>query len=229
MVKEVETLEEKPTKIVTLKKARQMSVETAKKIRDAKYDPDIIVGLSRGGWIPARLICDYLLVDDLVSLSVTHWGLPAEIGQEKAQLEYPFTVDLTDKKVLIVDDITDTGESLQLALNVVKKKDPVEVKTATIQYITSSSFEPDFYAEKVDDWRWFLYRWCWVEDLTGFVEKFFKSDKEKEWTLKAVNNMLKKYHEITVSKKKLKEILEILQQQGKVISLNKNKWKYKKG
>lgn len=220
-------LEEKPTEIVSLKEARQMSVETAKKIRKADYEPDIIIGLSRGGWIPARLICDYLLVSDLVSLSVTHWGLPAEKSQEEAQLEHPFTVDVTDKKVLIIDDITDTGESLELTLDVVKRNDPAEVKTATMQYITSSSIEPDFYAEKVEDWRWFLYKWCWVEDLTGFVEGIIESQKEREWEIQSINEMLNKYNHIKVPKEELQNILKILVDQDKVKKQNRKKWKWK--
>ncbi|NIQ05766.1 MAG: phosphoribosyltransferase [Candidatus Korarchaeota archaeon] len=214
-------LEQKLTKIVSLEEVRQMSIATARKIRDTDFEPDIIVGLSRGGWIPARLICDYLLVPDLVSMEVTHWGLPAEIGQEEAQLEHPFEVDLTGKNVLIVDDITDTGESLELALNVVNKQDPNGVKTATMQYITGSSIEPDFYTEKVDEWVWFLYPWCWMEDLTGFVERIMKSQKEQSWSVDAINTMLKKYHEISVPEEELKEIVGTLEDQSKIVKKGK--------
>lgn len=222
-------LEEKPTKIVSLKEVRQMTMETARKIREIGFKPDIIVGLARGGWVPARLICDFLLVSDLVSLSVTHWGLPAEIGQEEAQLEHPFEIDLKGKKVLIVDDITDTGESLELAYDVVTQKDPAGVKSATMQYITSSKVEPDFYSEKVEEWYWFLYPWCWTEDMTGFVETILKSQIDRAWDLPTIKKTLKKYRDIEVSTNELQKICQVLVDQERAEKVDGNKWKFREG
>lgn len=222
-------LEKKPTKIISLKEVRQMSVETARKIRRADFKPSIIVGLARGGWVPARLICDSLMISDLVSLSVTHWGLPAEIGQEEAQLEHPFKVDLKGERVLIVDDVTDTGESLELAFDVIKRKDPAEVKSATMQYITSSKVEPDFYSEKVEDWRWFLYPWCWTEDMTGFVETILKSQKDRAWDLSSIKETLKTYREIEVSTEELQKICKVLVDQERAEKVDENRWKFTEG
>lgn len=54
-----------------------LSERVATKIRLSSYQPDIIVGLARGGWTLARVLCDYLGVKDLVSLKVEHWGITA--------------------------------------------------------------------------------------------------------------------------------------------------------
>ena len=44
--------------------------EMVKKIKNDKYHPDIVIALSRGGFVPARVICDLLIIKDLVSIKV---------------------------------------------------------------------------------------------------------------------------------------------------------------
>jgi len=101
----------------------RLSKTVSKKIRDSNYTPDLIVGLARGGWVLARVLCDLLGVKDLVSLKVEHWGMTAT-PDGKAKLKYPFQIDLTGKRILVVDDITDTGESMMLAVEHVRTMNP---------------------------------------------------------------------------------------------------------
>ncbi len=121
---------------------QRLAEETARQIVESGYEPDIIVGLARGGWVLSRVLCDYLGVKDLVSLKVEHWGVTAT-PDGKARIKYPFDVDLTDCTVLVVDDITDTGQSMTVATEYVETLNPGEVRTATLQHITGSKFTPD--------------------------------------------------------------------------------------
>ena len=98
-----------------------LAKNVATKIKDSGYNPDFIVGLARGGWVLSRVLCDYIGVKDLVSLKVEHWGVTAT-QDGKAQIKYPFDIDLAGRRVLIVDDITDTGESMLIAEEYVKTK-----------------------------------------------------------------------------------------------------------
>ena len=41
------------------------------------YNPDIIVGIARGGLVPARMVADYLFKKDLLSIKTEHWGVTA--------------------------------------------------------------------------------------------------------------------------------------------------------
>ncbi|MFW6109683.1 MAG: phosphoribosyltransferase, partial [archaeon] len=100
----------------------------ANSIIDDGYMPDFMVGLARGGWVLSRVLCDYLGVKDLVSLKVEHWGITAT-PDGKAQIKYPFDIDLTGRDVLVVDDITDTGESMMIAVEYVQSKNPDQIKT----------------------------------------------------------------------------------------------------
>jgi hypoxanthine phosphoribosyltransferase len=152
----------------------RISEKTADKMNLAKYRPDFIVSLARGGWVFGRVLCDYLNVSDLVSLKVEHWGMTATPDGE-AKIKYPINIDLTGRKVLIVDDISDTGKSLKVATEYIKKMNPADIKTTTLFYLTGSSFKPDFYGEEMT-WRWVVFPWNWVEDMVNLVAKVSQDD-----------------------------------------------------
>ena len=148
---------------------QNLAEETVRKIVESGYRPDFMVGLARGGWVLSRVLCDYLGVKDLVSLKVEHWGVTAT-PDGKARIKYPFDVDLTGRRVIVVDDITDTGQSMDVAVDYVKSLNPLEVKTAALQHITGSQFTPDFYGDEIS-WRWVIFPWNYVEDMCNIIQK----------------------------------------------------------
>jgi hypothetical protein len=148
---------------------QSLAEETARKIVQSGYEPDFMVGLARGGWVLSRVLCDYLGVKDLVSLKVEHWGVTAT-PDGKARIKYPFDVDLTGRRVIVVDDITDTGQSMIVATDYVKSLNPLEVKTAALLHITGSKFTPDYYGDEIS-WRWVIFPWNYVEDMCNIVQK----------------------------------------------------------
>lgn len=142
------------------------------KIRSSGFKPEVVVGLIRGGLVPARLICDHLHLKNLYAVKVEHWGITA--GKDmKAKLIQGLDLDLSGKKVLVVDDITDTGESMRLATEHLKEKGPADIRSATLLHIDHSSFEPDFYDVLVpkDQWTWFIFPWNLHEDLRTLAVK----------------------------------------------------------
>ena len=161
--------------------------EIAKKIKKDNYHPDIVIALSRGGFVPARVICDSMIIKDLVSIKVDHWGVTAS-KDGKAHLRYPIDVDLTGKKVLIVDDITDSGESMIVAKEFVQKLNPKEIKTATIFNIKHSKFTPDYYGKEID-WIWVMWPWNFIEDMCNILPKVL--DESKATPLKEIKKSLK--------------------------------------
>ena len=60
-------------KIVSFEDVHEKIREVAEQVKASQYEVTTIVGLARGGWIPARLMCDFLGITDLVSLKVEHW------------------------------------------------------------------------------------------------------------------------------------------------------------
>ncbi|AFA38362.1 phosphoribosyltransferase [Pyrobaculum sp.] len=173
-----------PVKVVTFEEIVEWSRTLAERIRESGWQPDVIVAIARGGYIPARLLCDWLGVSDLVSIQVVHWPTAAQMA-EKAYVKYPVSVDLSGKKVLVVDDIVDTGDSVELAKKSVEECcKPAEVRTATLQVITPvAKYIPNYYAIEVKEWIWFAYPWNAVEDAVGFVMKIVKETGKTTWCL----------------------------------------------
>lgn len=186
--------------------------DVAQKVRESGYKPEVIVALARGGWIPGRLMCDHLLVKDLYSLKTEHWGITAT-RDGRAKVVHDVPVSLKNKKVLIMDDITDTGQSLNLAFEYVKRHNPAEVKTAAMLHITHSKFVPDYYSEEVpaDDWTWFIFPWNYYEDMRNLTTQILK---EGEKNLEEIKELFKRYHDLDVTNEQLQEVLDLMEKEG---------------
>lgn len=187
----------------------KISEKTADKMNQAKYRPDFIVSLARGGWVFGRVLCDFLNVTDLVSLKVEHWGMTATPDGE-AKIKYPFNIDLTGRKVLIVDDISDTGKSLKVATEYIKKMNPTDIKTTTLFYLTGSSFKPDFYGEEMT-WRWVVFPWNWVEDMVNLVAKVSEDDPAPS----TIRDRMRDTFRLSISEAGVKKILDEIKRRKK--------------
>ncbi|UXD21916.1 phosphoribosyl transferase [Ignicoccus pacificus DSM 13166] len=165
-------------KVVTWDEVVRWSNDLAFSILDSGYRPDVIIAIARGGLVPARLLVDYMNVIDMLSIKVEHW-IETGSHQEEAVIKYETKdVDLSGKKVLIVDDICDTGKSLVVARDFVKKYwNPDEIRLATLQYIEPvAQIKPDYYVDLVKDWTWYMYPWNYVEDMVNLVKKILKEE-----------------------------------------------------
>lgn len=142
----------------------------ARLVRDSGFAPDIVVAIGRGGYVPARILCDYLHLKDLTSIKVEHWGITAT-PDERAVVRFPLSGDIRGKRVLLVDDTTDTGDTMRVSLAYLGKLGPTEIRTAVLIHKTTSDYVPDYYVRKVIKWRWVIFPWHVWEDLTVFIRK----------------------------------------------------------
>ncbi len=192
----------------------------AHKVSETGYKPDLIIGLARGGWFTARVLCDLLSVKELVSLKVEHWGVTAQ-PDGKAVIRYPFSLDLSGKNVLVADDITDTGESMNVTVDYLMQMKPKAMRTAVLQHISSSSkFNPDFFGEDVP-WYWYVYPWNFFEDMSNLVPKVFA--KNEALADAEINARLKKQYSFSLDSKKLSETLAQISKKG-LLKKQGDKW-----
>ncbi len=140
--------------------------QVAEKVRPRGPPPTTIVGLTRGGWVPSRLLADRLGVKRLLALRAQHWGVTAT-PTGRAELSEGMSGEVAGESVLVVDDITDTGESLELATRHVAERRPARLESATLLHITHSKFRPTYFAEEIpsDAWVWVVFPWNYWEDL----------------------------------------------------------------
>lgn len=217
-------------RLTTWDELQGLAKTVAAKVRRAQYKPDILIALARGGLVPARQLSDLLAVKDVAAIKVEHWGVTANKDQ-KAVLKYPINIDLTGKKVLVVDDITDTGESLMVAIEFLKTLKPAEIKTSTLQHIPGSKHIPDFYGEELKEWTWIVYPWNFLEDMMSLVGKVF-GGTGREMSAVQIKNELSDRHGLKISEDSILEVMEHMDYEGRVDIVNKEGsvfWKMKKG
>lgn len=166
--------------------------------------------------MPGRLICDFLLLNDLTSMKIEHYTRAADM-QPETKIRYPIPVDISGRKVLIVDDVTDTGDTLSLAVDYVRSLKPADIRTAVLQHKTCSPFVPDFYAQKIIKWRWIIYPWARYEDLAGFSEKIINN---RALDIPQIISGFKTRYELDIKETELQEILNDLTERGELKHIN---------
>jgi hypoxanthine phosphoribosyltransferase/molybdopterin converting factor small subunit len=149
---------------ISWEKVENLSEQVSEKIIEDGYRPDVIIGILRGGVIPARILSDMLRVEDMGVLEIKLYK-GVGIRGERPYLRQPATLDLTDKSVLIVDDISDSGLTLQLTVQLIDFYMPKEVKTATLYIKPWTNFVPDYYGEITESWVVFPWEKREFEDL----------------------------------------------------------------
>lgn len=142
--------------VVTWGEVEDAIDDVASKIRASGLKPDVIIGIMRGGVIPARLLADALDVQEILTMEIK---LYQSIGVKSAQpyIKYPIIRELRGLKTLIVDDISDSGLSLQLAVEAVSLYYPASISTATLYVKPWTRMHPDYYSRTTN--RWIIFPW----------------------------------------------------------------------
>lgn len=124
-----------------------------------EYNPDALVAVARGGLLLGHLLSEALDTREIYTLNSIHYD-----GTQKLDTFEIFNIpDLTRKhKIVLIDDIVDSGESIVEILKILEEKYPhCEFKVATIFYKPTALMQPDFSVKEAKDWIEFF----WEIDL----------------------------------------------------------------
>ena len=188
--------------IPTWNQVYDMLLNLAEKIRKNGFKPDIIVGVSRGGWPPARVLSDLLDNPNLANVRAEFYLGVAETKGEPT-LTQPASVVVAGKKVLIVDEVADTGKSLKLVREHIIKEGATEAKVATVYYKPWSIIMPDYYEKETS--RWIVFPW----EIKETIRKIVKKCREKRKSVEGETaKLVKAGISAELVKRFLKEILE---------------------
>jgi hypoxanthine phosphoribosyltransferase len=183
-----------------------MLIEQSKKIQKQPYQPDITISIAQGGTIPTRILTD-LLLKKTQTITTTTINIKSytNIAQTNTQplLQQPLTTPINNKKILLIDDISDSGQTLKIAKQHLTTKNPTEIKTATLYTKPTTQTPPDF-TEKTTN-SWIVFPWEIKETLQNILQTH-KEDKQ------ATNNEFTKLVKAGLPKQLLKQILKTLQE-----------------
>ena len=165
--------------IITYEEYKKVVEKLALEI-EKKYKPTVLVGIMRG----AAPIIDILSrIFKLPTAYVVIQSYSGDTVQDK-QGELIFARDISAiatnedfKKVLLVDDLSDTGLTLNKSIEWLKEYEPVknhisEIKTACLWKKKSSTFEPDFCPVRLDSDPWIVQPTEHYEELS--IEELIK-------------------------------------------------------
>jgi hypoxanthine phosphoribosyltransferase len=178
---------------------QRLSAKVSELVMDSGYNPDLMIAISRGGFDPARIMSDQLNIRKLASLQIIYYtGLNTR--KEEPEVLFPLNAQIEGLKVLVVDDVSDSGNSLIVVKRYVEEKGASEVKLATLHHKPWSKFIPDFYAEEVD--KWIIYPWEPRESVTELTQMLSVAGMDKSM-------IPEKLREIGFSDQQIKRYLEI--------------------
>jgi uncharacterized protein len=137
-----------------------------------EYQPDMVVGIATAGVIPAAVIATMLRVDFFsMKISRREGG---EIVRETPQLLTAAPAQAAGRRVLLVDELSTSGETMRLALAAVREAAPAEVRTAA-SFVRPGGFRPDFFSLETSALIVFPWDRKVVEDAEIVVHPTYRS------------------------------------------------------
>ncbi|QNG20480.1 phosphoribosyltransferase [Rhodococcus triatomae] len=131
--------------------------EVAADVVGSGYRPDIVIAIARGGLIPAGAIAYAMGIKASGTLNVEFYSDIEETLPDPVVLEPLLDTNaLVDKKLLVVDDVADSGRTLDLVLDLLTVH-ASEVRSAVIYTKPRTVVAPDYSWRETD--RWIDFPW----------------------------------------------------------------------
>jgi hypoxanthine phosphoribosyltransferase len=143
---------------VSLSETIQGVQSLAERIKADGHDPDVVIAIARGGFIPARYLAKYLDNRKLYSLGIEFYS---DIGETmrvpKVYQHLPRSI--RGQTALICDDIIDSGDSIRIAMGEVIEAGCANIITCSLHYKPRSVYKPNYFHEEVSNDIWIEYDW----------------------------------------------------------------------
>lgn len=143
---------DQPREILTYELFGTAVRELSQQVVDSGFEPDIILTIARGG-LGLGMGMGYAL--DIKNISTVNVEFYTGVGET---LDVPImlpptpkAIDLTGMKVLITDDVADTGKTLEIVHQFLEGH-VAEVRTAVIYEKPWTVINPDYVWRKVEGW-----------------------------------------------------------------------------
>ena len=138
----------------------------------AEYNPDVMIGILRGGMTVAHLLSDVLGFRTVYPIGCSSYVDVAKRFSVKVYSPLALS-DLSNKRVLLVDDVADEGLTLKAVIEQeIAPKNPLEVKIATLHMKPWCKFKPDYFVQLTD--AWIVYPWEKREVIRQVADDFIK-------------------------------------------------------
>ncbi|MFF3250104.1 phosphoribosyltransferase [Actinacidiphila glaucinigra] len=126
--------------------------DLARTIADDGFAPDIVLSIARGGVFVAGGLAYALDCKNIHLVNVEFYtGVGTTLDMPVMLAPVPNVIDFSDKKVLIADDVADTGKTLKLVRDFCAEH-VAEVRSAVIYEKSHSLVKCDYVWKRTDEW-----------------------------------------------------------------------------
>ncbi|GAB3817474.1 phosphoribosyltransferase [Tessaracoccus terricola] len=126
--------------------------DLAARVRDSGFEPGVIIAVARGGLLPAGALAYALDVDLVDAINVERYTDPGQPAADPVLLAPLLdTESIAGRKLLIVDDVTDSGRTLGLVTKLLRGFG-ADVRSAVLYSKPNTIFTADFVWRQTRDW-----------------------------------------------------------------------------
>ncbi len=145
------------------------TLRLSEKIVNSRFKPNLIVGIARGGWIPARILSDVLYTSSMANVRVEFY---TDIGKtaEEPVITQPISENPKSLNVLLVDDIVDSGRSIKKVYDNIKTLGAKEIRIAVLHFKNTAKITPDYWVKRTD--AWVIYPWEYRETIISLYQQY---------------------------------------------------------
>ena len=156
---------------VTYNEIHKAVKKLALEISASDFDPDVIVAIGSGGFIPARILKTFIN-RPIFAVGISYYGMDNKPTGVPQKIQWIDEVEkkLTGKKVLLIDEVDDTRATLSYCVRELLRHNPQEIAVLVIHNKLkekNDEFPPEikryFPAIEIED-RWIKYPWD-AEDI----------------------------------------------------------------
>jgi hypoxanthine phosphoribosyltransferase len=143
-----------PVKVnITWDDLDRLVAELAERLR-AAAEPDVVLAISRGGLVPAGMLGYRMGWRDMLLAAVVVYDDESGFRGSAEFLQFPADDQLAGKRVLIIDEVWDSGTTIAAVSGRIRAAGGVPI-TAVLHYKPNKSrvdIVPDHYIVETDDW-----------------------------------------------------------------------------
>jgi uncharacterized protein len=126
--------------------------ELARSVVDSGYEPEMVIAIARGGLIPAGALAYAIGIKAAGTLNVEFYSDVEQTLPDPVVLEPLLDTDaVVGKRLLVVDDVADSGRTLELVLGLLRRHTP-QVRSAVLYTKPRTIVRPDYSWQQTDLW-----------------------------------------------------------------------------
>jgi hypoxanthine phosphoribosyltransferase len=146
-----------PREVLTWQGFGDATRELSRRIVADGFVPEVVVAIARGGLLPAGALAYGLGVKNCGAINMEFYTGIGTVLDAPEVLPPALDMDYLDgRRVLLVDDVADSGRTLRMAVDLLAAKG-ADVRSATICTKPSTIIQPDYAWRDTD--RWIDFPW----------------------------------------------------------------------